>query len=70
MSPHLVVCGNCGVVLWESEGQQVKSPNKYGVRMIFNLKYPDEVIAEYDGRCPLCGHKLEFHGAEVKAMQK
>ena len=42
--PLLVICHECGTTLYEGEA----------------LKPPDEIIQEYDGRCPSCNKKLSY----------
>jgi len=42
--PQLVICHKCGTTLYEGE----------------NLKPPDEIIQEYDGRCPSCKKRLSY----------
>jgi DNA-directed RNA polymerase subunit RPC12/RpoP len=42
MVPLRVICDRCGAVLYE--GMEIKAPN--------------EIISDYDGKCPNCGKKL------------
>jgi DNA-directed RNA polymerase subunit RPC12/RpoP len=42
--PQLVICHKCGTTLYEGE----------------NLKPSDEIIQEYDGRCPSCNKRLSY----------
>jgi hypothetical protein len=42
--PQRVICQNCGYILYED----------------VDLKSPDEIIQQYDGKCPSCGKKLSF----------
>jgi DNA-directed RNA polymerase subunit RPC12/RpoP len=53
--PQLVICENCGAILYK------------GV----DLKPPDEIIQEHDGKCPKCGKKLSFtpKNIEVKPVE-
>ena len=46
--PVVYVCRNCGHVLFKWELQ-----DSYGLRT------PSEVRAQFAGKCPRCGHKLE-----------
>jgi DNA-directed RNA polymerase subunit RPC12/RpoP len=39
-----VVCAGCGTVLYDG----------------LDLRPPDEIIQEYNGKCPKCGKKLSF----------
>jgi len=48
--PQLVICGKCGTTLYE--GVDIKAPN--------------EIILEYDARCPKCGKKLSFVPEKVE----
>ena len=53
--PQKVVCRDCGFVLYED----------------IDLKSPDEIIEQYDGRCPSCGKKLTFvpENVEIKPAE-
>jgi DNA-directed RNA polymerase subunit RPC12/RpoP len=42
--PQKVICEKCGVVLYEG----------------IELKPPDEIIQDNDGKCPKCGKKIAF----------
>jgi len=44
MVPLRAICHKCGTILYE--GAEVKAPN--------------EIISNYDGKCPKCGRKLSF----------
>ena len=52
MVPLLVICHECGAILYEGE----------------ELKPPYEIIESYDGKCPNCGKKLSYmpKNAEVR----
>jgi len=54
--PQQIICQKCGAVLYEG----------------IELKPPDEIIQDYDGKCPKCGKKLSFipTNVEVKATNK
>ncbi|UCH70525.1 MAG: hypothetical protein JSV29_00645 [Candidatus Bathyarchaeota archaeon] len=54
--PQRVICEQCGAILYE------------GV----DLRPPDEIIQEYDGKCPKCGRKLSYtpKEVEVKSIEK
>jgi len=45
-----VVCERCGAVLYE------------GV----DLRPPDEIVQEYDGKCPKCGKKLSYSSQKIE----
>ena len=47
--PQQVVCHECGFVLYEGG----------------ELKPPDEIIQQHDGKCPKCGKKLSFIPTKV-----
>ncbi|MEA2090070.1 MAG: hypothetical protein U9O89_04855 [Thermoproteota archaeon] len=47
--PQRVFCKKCGTILYE------------GVE----LKGPDEIIQQYDGKCPKCGEKLSIVPKDV-----
>ncbi|UCC33275.1 MAG: hypothetical protein JSW53_05780 [Candidatus Bathyarchaeota archaeon] len=53
--PQKVVCRECGFVLYED----------------LDLKAPDEIMQQYDGKCPSCGKKLTFtpENIEVKPAE-
>jgi len=42
--PQRVVCDSCGEVLYNGK----------------DLKPPDEIILNHEGKCPKCGKKLSF----------
>ena len=42
--PQRAVCQDCGCILYED----------------IDLKSPDEIIQQHDGKCPSCGKKLIF----------
>ena len=42
--PQRVICENCGEVLYEGE----------------DLKPPEEIVQQYNGKCPKCGKKLSI----------
>jgi len=48
--PQRAICQNCGALLYE------------GV----DLKPPDEIIQQYDGKCPKCGKKLSSIPKDVE----
>jgi len=48
--PQKVVCEKCGFILYE------------GV----DLKPPDEIIQEHDGKCPKCGNKISYIPKKVE----
>jgi len=48
--PQRVVCERCGAVLYE------------GV----DLRPPDEIVQEYDGKCPKCGKKLSYSSQKIE----
>ncbi|UCD26037.1 MAG: hypothetical protein JSV75_03760 [Candidatus Bathyarchaeota archaeon] len=52
--PQLVTCHKCGTTLYEGE----------------ELKPPDQIIQDYDGRCPACNKKLSYlpRNIEVKPI--
>ncbi|MEM3609201.1 MAG: hypothetical protein QXM65_08130 [Candidatus Bathyarchaeia archaeon] len=47
--PQRVICQGCGQVLYE------------GV----DLKPPDEILNQYNGKCPKCGKKLSLIPIDV-----
>jgi len=51
-----VICHKCGAILYES----------------IELKPPEEIIVDYDGRCPTCGKKLSYipKNFEVKPVEE
>ena len=48
--PQRVVCNKCSVLLYE--GEEIRPPN--------------DVVLDYDGRCPNCGMKLSFVPIDVE----
>jgi DNA-directed RNA polymerase subunit RPC12/RpoP len=48
--PQRVICEQCGAIIYES----------------VDLRPPDEIIQEHDGKCPKCGKKLLFTPKEVE----
>jgi hypothetical protein len=42
--PQKVICQGCGCILYED----------------IDLKSPEEIIQQHDGKCPSCGKKLTF----------
>jgi DNA-directed RNA polymerase subunit RPC12/RpoP len=55
MLPQRVVCHGCGQLLYEGA----------------ELKPPDEIIHQHEGKCPNCGKKLSLLplGVEVKPIK-
>jgi len=53
--PQRVVCHQCGYILYDGD----------------ELKPPDEILQEYNGKCPKCGRKLALIplNVEVKPMK-
>jgi len=53
--PQQVICHECGFVLYEGK----------------ELRPPDEIIQQHDGKCPKCGKKLSFipKKVEVKSAE-
>jgi DNA-directed RNA polymerase subunit RPC12/RpoP len=51
--PQLVICEQCGATLYNG----------------IDLKPPDEIIQEYDGKCPKCGKKLSFTPKNIEVKQ-
>jgi rubredoxin len=47
--PQRVTCQTCGHVLYEGP----------------ELKPPDEILHEHEGKCPSCGKKLSFIPIDV-----
>ncbi|HYB93196.1 MAG TPA: hypothetical protein VED00_03535 [archaeon] len=47
--PQKILCNNCGTVLYTGP----------------ELKSPDEIIQQYNGKCPRCGNKLFYHPENV-----
>jgi len=56
MMPLQVICHKCGAILYE--GIEIKAPN--------------EIISDYDGKCPNCGRKLSDipKKVEIKAVDE
>jgi hypothetical protein len=54
--PQKVICEKCGFVLYEGS----------------ELKPPDEIIQNHDGKCSKCGKKISFipKKVEVKSANK
>ena len=50
MVPQLVICHKCAAILYES----------------IELKPTEEIIVDYDGRCPTCGKKLSYMPIDVE----
>jgi ribosomal protein S27AE len=48
--PQRVVCQKCGYVLYEGD----------------DLKPPDEIMQQCNGKCPKCGKKLAFIPLDVE----
>ena len=48
--PQRVICRECNAVLYEGG----------------DLKPPDEVIQQHNGKCPKCGKKLSFMPTDVE----
>ena len=48
--PQRVVCQQCGYVLYEGA----------------ELKPPDEILHQHDGKCPRCGKKLALVPLDVE----
>jgi len=53
--PQRVTCHHCGHMLYDGD----------------ELKPPDEILHQYDGKCPKCGKKLAIIplNVEVKPMK-
>jgi DNA-directed RNA polymerase subunit RPC12/RpoP len=53
--PQQVICEQCGATLYNG----------------LDLKPPDEILQEHDGKCPKCGKKLSFtpKKIEVKPLE-
>lgn len=47
--PQRVVCRECGYILYED----------------VDLKTPDEILSQYNGKCPQCGKKLALIPLDV-----
>jgi rubredoxin len=47
--PQYVTCQGCGHILYDGT----------------ELRPPDEIIHEHDGKCPKCGKKLSFVPIDV-----
>ena len=50
MVPQRVICQGCNHVLYEGA----------------ELKPPDEILQQYDGKCPKCGKKLSLLPIDVE----
>jgi DNA-directed RNA polymerase subunit RPC12/RpoP len=50
--PQKVICEKCGSVLYEGT----------------ELKPPDEIIQDNDGKCPKCGKKISFIPKKVDVI--
>jgi predicted RNA-binding Zn-ribbon protein involved in translation (DUF1610 family) len=48
--PQKVLCEKCGFILYEG----------------IELKPPDEIIQNHDGKCPKCGKKISFIPKKVE----
>jgi hypothetical protein len=48
--PQRVICSGCNHILYEGP----------------DLKPPDEVLQQYDGKCPKCGKKLSLLPIDVE----
>ena len=48
--PQRVICQKCGYVLYDEA----------------DLKPPDEILHQYNGRCPKCGKKLALVPLDVE----
>ena len=48
--PQKIVCEGCGELLFNG----------------LKLRPPEEVIQEFDGKCPYCGKKLVFNPDKVE----
>ena len=48
--PQRVICSGCSHILYEGP----------------DLKPPDEVLQQYDGKCPKCGKKLSLLPIDVE----
>jgi len=48
--PQRVVCQQCGFILYESD----------------ELKPPDEILHQHNGKCPKCGKKLALIPLDVE----
>ena len=55
--PQKIVCGGCSEILYKGKGVE--------------LKPPDELIVQLNGKCPKCGKKLFFDvgGLSVSAKR-
>jgi ribosomal protein S27AE len=53
--PQRIICNQCGYLLYEGA----------------ELKPPDEILHQYNGKCPKCGKKLAFIpiNVEVKPIK-
>ena len=48
--PQRVICQKCGYVLYDED----------------DLKPPDEILHQYNGKCPRCGKKLALVPLDVE----
>jgi len=48
--PESVICGKCGNVFYVGN----------------ELRFPEEIIQQNDGRCPKCGKELMFNPEKVE----
>jgi len=48
--PQRIVCQQCGYKLYEGD----------------DLKPPDEILHQYNGKCPRCGKKLAYIPLDVE----
>ena len=48
--PQLVICQKCGYILYDED----------------DLKPPDEILHQYNGKCPKCGKKLALVPLDVE----
>ena len=48
--PQKVICEKCGFILYEGT----------------DLKPPDEIIQNHEGKCPKCGKKISFVPKKVE----
>jgi DNA-directed RNA polymerase subunit RPC12/RpoP len=51
--PQLIICEQCGATLYNG----------------LDLKPPDEILQEHDGKCPKCGKKLSFTPKNIEVKQ-
>jgi len=47
--PQKVICSKCGYILYEG----------------MELKTPDEILQQYEERCPKCGRKLSLRPVKI-----